>query len=119
MIQYVVLEISCTCFYERDKGLVADNFQHLQEPGASMGFLWDLVSHMLDSNPKSNFLIHWHMFPSSLDGEKWKNVGSWNAIPVHAEWSNGCYPPAPEPSGLNARYFDPDIITREKLRLYN
>jgi hypothetical protein len=36
---------------------MANNFQHLQEPGVSMGFLWDLVIHMLDSNLKSSFLF--------------------------------------------------------------
>ncbi len=59
----------------------------------SMGFLWDLVIHMLDSNPKSRFFIHWHMFPSDSDGEQGKNVGLWNAILVRAEWANDCYPP--------------------------
>ncbi len=109
-IQYVASEISCTCFYERDKGVIAGHFQHLQEPAVSMGFLCDLVIYIRDSNPRSSLFIHWHMFHSGSDGEQWKNVGLWNAISVilRAEWSNECYPPTPEPSGLSVGYFDPD-----------
>jgi hypothetical protein len=110
-IELVGLEGGCTCFYELDEGVIADHFQHLQEPGVSMGFLWDLVIHILAGRPEGIFYIHWHMFHSSEEERWWGGMGLRNAISVHAEWSLDCYPPASKPLGLTVRYFDPDIIT--------
>jgi hypothetical protein len=116
-IANVYSEGGCSCFYQVHEGVIADHFQHLQERGATMGLLWDVAIHLLDKEPESTVAVHWHMFPPLLEGEDEGSAEALekvepirNTVTVRVDWSNECYPPEPEPSGLSVGYFDPDII---------
>jgi hypothetical protein len=120
-IECVYSEGGCSCFYQIREGVIADHFQHLQDRGATVGLLWDVAIHLLDKEPESAVTVYWHMFPSLLEGENEGSAGALekvepirNTVTVRVDWSNECYPPTPEPSGLSVGYFDPDIIAWNK-----
>lgn len=112
-IEKVESDGGCDHLYRISEGIIRDSFQgeKLQERGATMGFLWDVAIHLLDSEPESWFCVHWHMFPKiqSADGSE-KGPGRRSAISITHMWSTDCYPPESEPCGLNVGRFEPTII---------
>jgi len=60
----LLLEGSCSCnlIYERE-GMISDEFAFVQEFGASMGLIYDIVVYLLDEAIDSAFSIQWHIFP--------------------------------------------------------
>jgi hypothetical protein len=53
----------CGCIMKEEKGVIHENFQHLQEKGVRMGLLWEVVIDMIDKHQGTEVFVHWHMFP--------------------------------------------------------
>jgi len=120
-IEGIYVEGGCSCFYQLKKGVIRDHFQHLQERGVTMGFLWDVAIHVLNDQSQSDpaFFFYWHMFPFLPDvelggGEYERWVDDFgprrNAVTITVDLSSECYPRANAPYTLNVGYFDPEII---------
>ncbi|KAE9378507.1 hypothetical protein N431DRAFT_479509 [Stipitochalara longipes BDJ] len=114
IIEEIYTDGGCSCFYQIREGVIREHFQHLQEKGVTMGFLWDVAMHVLDNKPDPKTLfVHWHMFPyvpremPDRGSVVWRLMQDWgptrNAVTMAVFWSNE------SPCGLSMGYFDPDI----------
>jgi hypothetical protein len=73
----------CGAFFTNVEGVIRDSFQ---ERSATMGLLWDLVMHLIDSGPYST--VQWHMLNSEGGTEKAKKVRSVrNTVSINHSWS--------------------------------
>jgi hypothetical protein len=93
-----------------------------QPNGVTMGFLFDLIRHLVDMQPHGSFWIRWHMFPileevdddqvqSDQDSPGGTNTKLENSISVyHHHWNPGCGGDI-TPSGLEIESLPPDIIS--------
>jgi hypothetical protein len=55
----------CDAYEYIDHGVIEPPFQHLQDKGARMGLIYDIVLQELVGTPEANAHIEWHMFPFS------------------------------------------------------
>jgi hypothetical protein len=73
----------CTYFVDVSRGVITTEFEHLQERGARMGLIYDILVNLLDNYSNSDVFILWHMFPKHSEEESRRNELS----PTEAEWS--------------------------------
>jgi hypothetical protein len=96
-------------------GVISDEFQHLQEKGASMGLIWDISVQLLDDNPVGSFFVQWHMFSAlpEHENDSSRDVEDGNGklqVTVHTVHTWHCMRAEFVPCGLKVIDCDPDII---------
>jgi F-box domain len=131
-IEHVTLRGGCYCSgEERTEGAIRDEFQTLQGNGATMGFIWDVTVHLMDSVPEGTFYVQWHMFPQvdkeGIETDVERDVVEVSdgvlkvvlekGITLQIGQSFSCYPKAPVPCELTVADCDPRIIEYEKVKV--
>jgi hypothetical protein len=127
-IKHVALRGGCYCSgEERMERVIRGEFQTLQGNGPTMGFIWDVTVHLMDSVPEGTFYVQWYMFLQvdekgiKMDVERdvvevsdgVLKVVLENGITVQIGHSFSCYPKAPVPCELTVADCDPTIINNE------
>jgi hypothetical protein len=124
-IEGVVINLpGCGCgrWDIKQVGVISDEFQHLQENGASMGLIWDISVHLLDDTwPRGCrcFFVQWHMFSALPEHENNENDSLRDVedcdgmlqVTVHSAHTWECgFDSELVPCGLKVIDLDPDII---------
>jgi len=125
-IERTIHTSGCGCErYYVEKGVIADEFQYLQENGASMGLIWDICVDGL-IGPHACLFVQWHTFPALPEYENVENelfidvedshgilqvAGPGDKITIHIQHIHPCMGDKIRDSGLEIIECHPEMIS--------